>query len=184
MPVPTCPTECNANLAPVEFDRCNPSIYLSEIRRIFVAKKDSAPFTDVSVASEWLDRLSETSTVGGDYIRPLTVIGDKPAPTATDKEISGGRKVRTNKTHIINWTVDETNTTNHEFFRELECGGEYRMWYETAGGLLFGGNEGIVARLVADMVLNRGEGEIQMYNGTAEWKSKFTEEFVQSPIAI
>lgn len=179
---PVCPTDCNADLPVVEFDKCNPEIHLSEIRRIFIAKTTAANFTNAALAGEWVTRLSETSVANDDVIRPLTVIADKPAPTLTEKEISGGRKVAINKTHIVNITIDETNASNHDFMRQIECGGEFKMWYETAGGLLFGGNEGIECRIKLDMVLARGE-EHMVYTGTAEWKNRFTEEFVVSPIA-
>lgn len=179
---PVCPTSCNADLPVVEFDKCNPTIHLSEIRRIFVAKAIAANFTNASLASEWITRLSETSTANDDVIRPLTVIADKPAPTLAEKEISGGRKIAINKTHVVNFTIDETNAINHAMLRQLECGGEFKIWYETAGGLLFGGNEGIPCRIKADMVLARGE-EHMVYNGTCEWKNRFTEEYVVSPIA-
>ena len=182
MPNPVCQTDCDADLPVVEFDKCNPIIHLSEIRRIFIAKSIAANFTNVSLAAEWVTRLSETSIANDDVIRPLTVIADKPVPTLTEKEISGGRKISINKTHVVNITIDETSIVNHDFVRALECGGEFKMWYETAGGLLFGGNEGITCRIKLDMNLARGE-EHMVYVGTAEWKNRFTEEFVNSPIA-
>ena len=184
MPNPICPTDCNADIPVVEFDRCNPEIYLSEIVRIFIAKNNTTPFTNYGQAAEWTTRLSETNTTGDDYIRPLTVIADKPQPSENLKQISGDRELVLNKTHIINWTIDETNARNHDFLRQIECGGEFKMWYETSGGKMFGGNEGITCRIKGDMILARGTEEHEVYNGTCKWKSKFTEEFVMSPIAL
>lgn len=179
---PVCLNDCDADLPVVSFDKCNPEIHLSEIRRIFVAKLTAASFTNVALAAEWVTRLSETSVANDDVIRPMTVIADKPAPTPTVKEISGGRKITINKNHIVNITIDETSAINHDMVRALECGGEFKIWYETAGGLLFGGNDGIECSISLDMVLARGD-EHMVYNGTCEWKSKFTEEYVISPIA-
>ena len=183
---PICSTGngCIADLPPVNFDKCNPKVVLSEITKLYIAKVDAAPFTNVALASEWVTRLSMTTVTGNDYIRPLTIIGDKPAPTRNIKDISGGRKKTINKTHVINVTVDESTLENHEFVRLLECGnGRYKFWYETTGGLLFGGNDGIEADLILDMVLGRGVDEHQVYNGTVEWKNIFTEEYCVSPIA-
>lgn len=180
---PICPTNCMSNLAVVKFDRCNPKISLSEVRRIFIAKAKAAAFTNAALAAEWTTRLSEVSVTGDDYIRPLTVIGDKPAPSKKEKEISGGRKVVMNKAHVLNFSIDEATPENHEFLRTLECNGTYRIWYETAGGLMFGGNEGIPVQISLDMVLGRGD-EILAYNGVCSWDAKFTEIYVDSPIAL
>lgn len=178
---PVCPTDCSSLLAEVNFDRCNPVVNLSEIRRIFVAKVTAAPFTDVAAITEWTARLSEDST-DVDAIRPLTVIADKPAPASITKDISNGRKITVGKDHTINYTIDDTSDKNYEFMRTMECGGQFRLWYETEGGYIYGGNDGIPATLTADDVLNRGRDEIETIVGTATWRSKFSPERDISPI--
>ena len=182
MPNPTCPTGCETSLAPVAFSVCAPEVNLSEIARLYIATADSAGFTDWKSPTEWAARLSNTLTTAG-KIRRLTVIADKPAPTAATRDISGGRTITSNKTHVVNFTIDETNSINHDWLRQLECGGQFKIWYETIGGLLFGGNSGIIATVTADMVVARGTEEILVYNGTATWKNRFTEERAISPIA-
>lgn len=182
MPNPTCPTDCTSALPPVGFDDCNPEVNLSEIVRIFVGKSTSSAFTTPATATEWTTRVSETSVTGDNYLRPLTVIGDKPAPTPVTKELSNGRTKVIRKDHVINFTIDDTNTVNHEFLRTVECGGRYRIWYETAAGLMYGGSTGILVNMNLDMILNRGADEHQVMNGTLTWKSKFTEERFISPI--
>lgn len=147
-----------------------------------MAKRTAAPFTDWTQAAEWIARISETSTAGDDYIRALTVIGDKPVPTSVLKDISNGRKIVIGKDHIINFTIDDISDDNYEFMRELECGGEFRFWYETEGGRMFGGNEGVVARVRLDSQLNRGREEIAALVGVIEYRRKFTEERTVSPI--
>lgn len=183
MPNPVCPSGCAAGTLPeVLFDLCSPEFRESEIVRVFVGLRNTPAFTDVAAAAEWTDRLSMDST-DADAIRPLTVIGDKPAPTKNEKEYSAGRTVTLNKSHVLNITVDEVNAKNHEFVRQLECSGQARIWYETKGGLIFGGNEGIPAKITLDMVLPRGD-ENMRYEGTVEWKARFTEERAVSPIAL
>lgn len=180
---PICPVGCASALPVVSFSECSPEVNLSEIQYVYVAKSVAADFTDWTVITEWTTRLSQTVVVGDDTIRTLTVIGDKPAPARTEKEISGGRKVSANKTHTLNFTIDETNEINHELLRMLECGGTFKIWYETQGGLLFGGNEGIEASIFLDMILGRGREEVASFAGVAEWKNRFTEERCVSPIA-
>jgi hypothetical protein len=179
---PLCPTGCNYSLAAVKFEECAPEVNFSEIQYIFIAKPNAAALADWTQPAEWATRLSQTSTSGDDYIRKLTVIADKPAPTGNVKEISADRTINVDKTHVINLTIDETNSTNFEFLRQLECGGQVKIWYQTKSGHLFGGNAGIKVTMILDMVLARGTGEIQAFNGTCTWKAKFTEERCVSPI--
>lgn len=180
--MPTVGIFCGAEeLPPVDFDHCEPEVKLSEIQRIFIGKVGGAPFTDYSNASEWDERISETDT-GINAIRVLTVIGDKPVPTTTKKDISGGRKIITRKDHLINATVDEVTEANHAFLQDVESGKRFKMWYETAGGFMFGGNSGIDIEISGDMVLARGSGEIQLYQYQITWASPVTESRILSPI--
>ena len=182
MPTVTCPNNCESELPVVKFSECSPKIILSEIRRIFLGKKGTQPFTDWKNASEWTERLDETA-VTANTIRPLTVIADKPAGSPVVKEISNGRKYNLRKDFTINIEIDDVSPENYEFMRVTQCGGEYKLWFETAGGRLYGGNEGIDASLVLDNVLGRGKDEIEKITGTASWDDKFSPEMCISPIA-
>lgn len=179
----TCPTGCETALPIVKFNECSPRVNLSEIEKIYVAKPIAKAFTDVAIATEWSTRLSETSVTGDDSIRPLIVIGDKPQPANVVKDISNGRRINVRKDHTINVTIDDVSDENYEFMRTLECGGQVKIWYETAGGYLYGGNEGIDATFILDDVLNRGRDEIETLTGTITWSAKFSPERVLSPIA-
>ena len=174
---------CDGPLAPVEFNDCNPEILLSEIRRIFVAPANAENFTDWTDEAEWLARLSDVSVSGNDYIRTLVVRGNKAAPAGVDKLLTNNRRLKITKNHTLSFIIDEANETNHEFVRQVEAGpSRMKIWYETHGGVMFGGNSGILVDMSLDMVLGEGEEEIQTYNGTATWKNKFTEERTTSPI--
>lgn len=182
MPNPTCPTNCDFAIPEVVFDDCSPVVVFSEIRRIFMAKKAAASFTDWTEATEWLARLSQVTTTGDDYIRALTVIGDKPAAADVSKDISNGRKIVIGKDHTVNFTIDDVSDQNYEFMRGLECGGEFKFWYETSGGYLYGGNDGFLARVSMNDILNRGTDEIETIAGVVTWRSKFSPERTPSPI--
>ena len=67
--------------------------------------------------------------------------------------------------------------------RNTECGGQFRIWFETAGGYLYGGNEGIPVTLVLNDVLASGKDSIEELVGTATWRAKFHPERTPSPIA-
>lgn len=191
---PICPVDCSTNLPVVAFDNCNPNSIFSEINKLYIAKPSAAAFTDWSDPLEWGKRLSETNTVPGapgnttpvgDLIRPLTVIGDRPAPAAVTKELSNARTKTIRKDFTINFTIDEITPENLEFQRASECGSLVKFWYGIQGGLLFGGDSGIInATLTMDLVLARGTDEIVAINGTLTWKGKFTEEGIEDPIAV
>lgn len=181
MALPVCPTDCSTSLPVVSFDTCNPAIQDAQIDRIYLTNVGN-PLVDWTSAVEWGGRLDDTGTATGDEIRTLNVIGDKPKPAANIKDISLKRKVIGQKDHTLNFIVDEMNDVNHEMIRQFECGGNYLMWYRTCGGLLFGGTEGIEAFIEMDMVIAQSADEIITAEGTATWKSKFTEERIASPI--
>lgn len=178
---PLCPTDCTTALGEVLFSDCAPNINSSEIKRVFLAKGNASPFSDWTTATEWTTRLAESGT-DANAIRPLTVIGDKPAPANVTKDISNGRKHVVGKDHTLNFTVDDVSDENYEFMRATECGGKYRLWYETKGGYLYGGNEGIKCTVVMDDILNRGVDEIETLGGVATWRNKFSPERAKSPI--
>lgn len=181
MPNPICPTGCDTALSIVAFSDCAPEIVASEIKRIFVTKRTATPFTDWKLAPEWVERISDSVT-DAQAIRALTVIGDKPAAASVSKDISNKRKWFVAKDHTVNFTVDDVSDENYEFMRATECGGLYNMWYETHGGMLYGGNAGIPVSIVMDVVDNRGLDEIETLNGVATWRSKFSPERIKSPI--
>ena len=180
---PLCPTGCNSVLGSVLFDDCEPNINLSEIKRIFVAVGNTPAFEDWKVAQEWVERINQVGDTAG-VIRALTVIGDKPAASPVKKEISNGRQWIIGKDHTVNFTIDDVSDENYEFMRKLECGGKFRIWYETKGGYLYGGNEGIKAFLSADDVLGKGNEEIETIVGAATWRNKFSPERTKSPIFV
>ena len=151
---PLCPTDCDQALGTVLFDDCAPNINPSEIQRLFVSKGNAEPFTDWKQASEWTTRIAQTGT-NADAIRELTVIGDKPAASPITKDISGGRKYTVGKDHTLNFTVDDVSDENYEFMRSTECGGKYRLWYETKGGYIYGGNDGIIGTIVTGKQIGR-----------------------------
>lgn len=179
--LPVCPTGCTSSLPDVQFDECNPEVNGAQVAKVYVTNI-GYPLTDWTDALEWDARMNPL-VPGPSDIKTLHVVGAKPVPTATEKEISLGRKVAGKKTHVLSVKIDETNATNHEFVRKNECGGNYLFWYETLEGLLFGGNTGISGSLLLDMNIAESSEENIVFEGKFEWKSKFTEERIVSPIA-
>lgn len=183
--LPICPTGCTSSLdllGTFLFNQCAPKINSGEIRFIYLGIPGN-PFTDWTAGTEWATRLAP-ATVDATKIIRWTVLGDKPKPAGTPKEISGGRKILLVKEHQINATVDETSDENHEGFRKLECGGiTVPIWYQTAGGKLFGGNAGITVSIDPGMVIPRAFGDNITWELALSWRARFTEQMTTSPIA-
>jgi hypothetical protein len=188
MALPACPTGCgNVLNALPKFTFCdgNPQTNQGEIDTIYLGQRGQ-PFADIKDPAEWTSRLS--AAVGSaTKIYAITVLGDKPKPTGDSKAISGGRTVKGENTHTINYTIDETNEDNHEAIRLLECGGQFDGWYKTSGGIAFGSaedpNEGIKVSAEAGMVIPRDRGGLMTYEGSLTWKHKYTESRFTHPLA-
>lgn len=182
-----CPTDCsNTDLPVTDFSDCisQADMHLSEVSDLFIANGNAEGIETPEDATEWLARVSQTD-LGADAIRPLTVIADKPAATSTPIEISKGRTVNGIKTNTINFTVDVVTTAIYDFFRILECGGNYKFWYQTRGGFLYGGTNGIkIKSITVDPILERGDGSYENITGVITWESStsFTDR-IKSPIA-
>jgi hypothetical protein len=179
---PTCATGCEDALETLPgyvFSECAPEVNAGEIEKIYLGIPGN-PFTAWTSAAEWNSRLTSNTAT---KIVALTVIAEKPRPTVNSKDISGGRKVKLDSDHVINFTIDESSQANHDAQRQLDCGGVFLMWYATSGGLLFGGNAGIEVSIEAGMVIPLSRNDTLTYQGSITWKAKFTEERIVSPIA-
>ncbi|NCT92951.1 MAG: hypothetical protein GXC72_00880 [Chitinophagaceae bacterium] len=176
----------------VVFNSCMPNLNESEIAAVYMARKSAVPFTDWTDGEEWSARISNngvppagSSFSGKDLIRYFSVIGDMPPWTEVVKEISGSRRQITRKVRTINATIDETTSENYEFLRVLELlsGITIRLWFLTKGGILYGGNTGILLNVQLKPVLTRGNGELEVFQMVATWTAAqsperiFTESF-------
>jgi hypothetical protein len=177
-----CVESCDDfELPTLEFDNCNPQIFESQIKNIYVTKPGLA-LNDWTDAAEWAARLSNSS-IDANAIREFTVIGSLPLPDKTEKVISGERTVFVNKKRTLNFTIDELNDTNYEACRQMQCIKKAKVWFATVDGHLFGGNDGIDADLELDLELADGSGELEVVKGTLKWDSKYMPERITSPIA-
>ncbi len=166
--LPPCPHTCAGSVQAVKFNECAPEVHWGEIARLFVTDLSFAGFTDVSDAGEWTTNLDQNAD---NKIREMIVIGEQPEPETAEVGISGDRKVTGYKTFTLNLEVDETNDTNYMFMQMSECGGKYKIWYETSDGMLYGGNEGIEASIIMNQVIPRERTEVVKFMTRVEWKS-------------
>jgi hypothetical protein len=102
-------------------------------------------------------------------LKPLTIIGDMPAPARTTRAISGGRTITTKTTYTLNFEIDDMSVENYTFGQKVQCGkGAYpvKVWPVTASGRVLGGNAGITAKMTIDHIFDRGDDGIIRMVGT------------------
>jgi hypothetical protein len=178
--LPPCPTDCSGAVADVLFNDCVPELHWGEISYLYIVGSSFAGFTDVTDLAEWTSNLSQTAD---DKIRKLTVIGELPEPELTEISYSGDRVARGSKTFNLAFEVDETNETNYNFLLMSECGGKYLIWFETSDGILYGGNDGIEASVLLNLMVPRERTALVKYMGKATWKSLKSPYRCDSPMA-
>lgn len=182
---PLCPENCAYDLPEVSYNTCSPAVFLSQVKRLFLAKANSAPLADWKTDTEWLARVSQNSKAGNDYIRAITCTGDKPAPSNNTKVIDNQQSIQVNKSHVLNFTTYNITDDNYEFMRGTECGTILRLFgWETMGDVMFGSNAGQLVSIVMDDILGGGDDDLETLVGQLTWKSKFSFERVAvSPLA-
>jgi len=178
--LPICPTDCSGVLPEMSFNDCSPVVARGRVRRLYLGKPTDSAFADWTDDTEWLIRIDNAASTA-DVIRALTVIGTKPQPEYTDLEISDDRRVIGEKTHKIDFKIDEVTDENYDFLRAMECGVQVKAWYATKD-FLYGGNDGINCSIKLDEVIPEGSKELTILQGTITWTSKHSPPRTPNPL--
>ena len=72
---------------------------------------------------------------------------------------------------------------NYNFLLTYECNVKVKLWFETADGLLYGGNAGLEGTLRLNNVIPRERTDVAKFIGTFKWKSQFSPLRCASPMA-
>ena len=178
-PTITCPTGCQNDVPVVSFDECNPEVDFSEVDKIYLCAINN-PLADWTDAAGWATRLSDSGTDPED-IRELWVSGELPEPERTETEIDNERDVWSPMKFTLTAVIFETNLTNYDFIRQLQCGGEYLMWY-SAGENMYGGTTGIEVNIKADHLITKGSKEANTIQIVVTWDAKHSPERITNPL--
>jgi hypothetical protein len=179
----TCPTDCSASVPVVKFSECSPQVKEGQVATLFLANVGN-PLTNWESLVEWNTRLSNTDAAA-DKIRALTVIGDVPLATGTEKTISHKRIIVTTKQRQLNFKIDDVSDINYDFMRALDCGGQFLMWYQTTAGDLYGGNSGILVTIPSiGEVISEATDTNTVIQGTAKWDAKISPMRIVSPLPV
>lgn len=179
--VPTCPANCGSVLPDTLFNVCNPAVGFGEIQSIFIGLATADPFTDWTDLTQWETALAlATSEVNA--LRELVVSGDLPLPATEEIVISKGRKVYSPATRSINFDIDDISEANYEFARTTSCNIQFRIWFMTPTWM-FGGNDGILAMVHFEPVIERGIKSLNKLTGTITWEAQFAPQRAESVYA-
>lgn len=179
--LPSCTDGCTSKAPVFSFDDCNPDVNRGQIDRIYIMALGGADLADWTQLAVWAVRLAQDPTVTVDAIQYMNVIGEKPEAASDVKEISRIRKIVLDKTHTINFDVDETDGTNYDALRQIECGGNFKLWFQ-AGKYLYGGNDGITAFIQENDMIPRERKELNVFKGVATWEAQFHPERTDNPM--
>lgn len=188
---PECPQCEEFVLPPVQSADCPEGQVLeqSEIKRLLIAELDPtdnslpengpADWTD---PADWETAIDNTASSGA--VKQLFGLGDVAEPEDTNITTFGFNEVLLRRQYPMTFTLQDGNDVNYNFVRALQCGATVRIWYETNGNYLYGGQNGILARIVrVTAPKERGIDSVVNYNFEIVWSAKCEPERVFSPFA-
>lgn len=178
-PIITCPTGCQNDVPAVSFDECNPIVDFSEVDKVYLCAINN-PLADWTDATEWAARIDNSGVAAND-IRELWVSGELPEPERTSTEIDNERDVWSPMKFTMPVVIYELNLTNYDFVRQLQCGGEYLMWY-SSGEYMYGGTDGIEVNIKASHLITKGPKEANTLNLEITWDAKHNPERITNPL--
>jgi len=178
-PTITCPTDCTYEVPVIDMDECAPFVDFDEIDHIYLTGLDQelADWTDLA---EWTTRLDDEGGAISD-IRDFHVRGELPKPEYNVVDISLGRTVETEKKFTITASIDETNTTNYDAARQMQCHVRYLAWF-SAGRFLYGGTNGIEVDVEVNPLITMGNEEINTIELILTWRADHHPERIENPL--
>ena len=141
--------DCNGGLPNVVIPNCGDVDFGQSIVKIFVAKMEATGFLDettLATQSAWATRLAYP-TSGATNTDRIVAIGDlhnglKPAAeNETEQAPYGGDELITRK-HTVTFEIKRWNKALVDSVNQLRCFDDYRVWFLTNTGYLFGGVSG------------------------------------------
>jgi hypothetical protein len=182
-PTITCPTGCLNDVPAISMDECNPAVDFSEIDKLYVTAnvQPGCSLSDWTDASEWATRIDNSGTATCD-IREWWVSGELPDPERNITEIDNDREVASRMKFQATLQVYETNTTNYDAVRYIQCGTQFLIWY-SAGGYLYGGTDGIEASIIASHQITKGSREANMIQLLVSWEADHNPERIDNPLS-
>jgi hypothetical protein len=184
----TCEATCEEYTLPVvqsEYCPATMTLELGEIKRILLAEIDPVTKGPKNGPTDWTDVDdwdTAISNSGAGAVRSLHGIGDLAEPEGKTLVVHDAQEINVEDKYTLVFDVMDTNTTNYAAARSMSgCKGQYKLWYETRGNFLYGGQDAITVNILrVTKPQERGDGYsvIKIY---MKWISKCLPERVVSP---
>jgi hypothetical protein len=178
-PTITCPTGCQNDVPAISMDECNPSVDFSEVDKLYMTALNN-PLSDWTDAAEWATRIDNSGT-NADDIREWWVSGELPEPERNVTEIDNERDVSSPMKFTMTLQVYETNLTNYDAVRFLQCETKVLIWY-SAGENLYGSTDGIEANIIASHHITKGPREANIIQLLVTWDAAHNPERITNPL--
>jgi hypothetical protein len=175
----TCPADCNAtvNLTAIQAlqDCTTYEQKYSQVKSIVLTPDgEVAPFNwSAAPAVTLVSGEIDNTTSNGTKSKWLVGEGGIPAAEKIVDEYPG-RKTRTSfRTYTLTFNVKNLSQAQYDFLRLLQCGvTDFKLWYETVGGHLFGGAAGVdISGLDVDFIYGEGRDDKEYATITLTWEA-------------
>ena len=171
------PTDCTQTALPdPEFTDC-PESYVTHEGEIDVLWMTHLEYNSGTAQWEAANVPTNHETTAGFVvagIEKLIGFGDKPLSEPLTVPLPHGLTKTHNRRHTLNFDITDQSIANYELVRALQGLQYVAIWYKTIDGDGFGGENGIIARVVnAGNVHARGEGALLTGTIVLEWKKLF-----------
>lgn len=155
---------CETNLPSIPQcqDKLTYSFFASQIRGIILLPTTAPLPSDWTTSDGW-DGIIDNSETAGQKGKYLAVIGSL-SDNRVETQFPKGRKQIIARDYQLNATYKRMDSDSYEFMKYMQrftYDHRLRFWYETSGGNLFGGPEGIRESLI-DIKMPL-EGELNSY---------------------
>jgi len=175
----TCPNDCATDLNLGALDTLQDcTTYEQKYSQIYsivlMPDGETAPLNwsaapTVTLVSGEIDN----TTTDGTKSKWLVGEGGIDAPEKILDEYPG-RKTRTSfRTYTLTFNVKNLIDKQYSFLRQLQCGNtNFKLWYDTVGGHIFGGANGIdISGIDCDFIYGGGRDDKELATITITWEA-------------
>lgn len=188
----TCPADCDTALqlgaTDANQDCTSYKQRYSQIYSVIIKPTAAAAplnWASAPAVTEVSGEIDNTNTDGTKSKR-LVGEGEIPTPEKVEDEYPG-RKTKTSfRTYTLNHTIKNLSDEQYDLLRQIQCGYTgFEIWYDTVGGHIFGGANGIdISFIDVDFPKGGGRDDKALAILTIKWEADGDADRGNSPFAM
>jgi hypothetical protein len=172
---------CDCTTCDIEFtfgaldtdQNCVGNPLLSQVAGLLIIPDGATPPVDWTSKTDWEAAINNAATdnTAGRYI---ALVGGVDVPDKTITRVAKGVDVLSSRTYTLSAEQFNLSDTNRDFLRKLQCNPtNYKFWFETVDGHIFGGATGISPSFTdVDLPLGAGDTDLEKAVIAIQWRSK------------